>query len=186
RVGTGRGHDHVERVLGRLLHEDLLTDGRSGHVLHDPLAVKRAPALDPLGVEVILLRGHVVGKSQFLNGERHSSSQRRNAAQRGFQQPAARYVHRALAASDAQSSFSDTVFHSEPFTSVTSATGWPSLRAGMTLTARNPEFSFTASPAAASSDFFALAIASLWDFAAVRSSPSVIGSALAAFPVLWC
>src|SRR5262249_58150385 len=103
------------------------------------------------------------------------------ARQRRFQQPSARHVHRALATSDAQSSFSDTVFHSEPFTSVTSATGWPSFRAGMTLTARNPLFPFTASDAAASSDRFALAIASLWDFAALRSSPSLIPSA---FPTL--
>src|SRR5262245_2258571 len=51
-----------------------------------------------------------------------------------------------------QSSFSDTVFHSAPFISSTSATGWPSFRAGMTFTARYPLFSFTASVAAASRD----------------------------------
>src|SRR2546425_11501478 len=55
----------------------------------------------------------------------------------------------------------------------------------MTLTTRYPLFSFTASDAAASRDRFALAIASLWAFAAVRSSPLVIGSAFATLPVLW-
>src|SRR5713101_7858136 len=52
-------------------------------------------------------------------------------------------------------------------------------------TARYPLFSFTASDAAASRDRFALAIASLCAFAAVTSSPPVIGSAFATLPVLW-
>ena len=56
--------------------------------------------------------------------------------------------------------------------------------AGMTLTARNPLFSFTAAEAAASSDRFAFAIASLCAFASLRSSALVIGSALATVPVL--
>src|SRR4029453_8519475 len=61
-----------------------------------------------------------------------------------------------------QSSFSDTVFQSLPFTSSTSATGCPSFTAGMTLTAaRYPLFSFTASAAAASRERLALATASL-------------------------
>src|SRR5206468_3140432 len=64
--------------------------------------------------------------------------------------------------SSPQSSFSDTVFQSVPFTSVTSATGWPSFSAGKTLTTRYPLFSFTASEAAASSVRLAFAIASLW------------------------
>src|SRR5229473_2286934 len=55
----------------------------------------------------------------------------------------------------------------------------------MTLTTRYPLFSCTASDAAASRDRFALAIASLCAFAAVRSSPPVIGSAFATLPVLW-
>src|SRR5712692_4409984 len=55
----------------------------------------------------------------------------------------------------------------------------------MTLTTRYPLFSFTASDAAASRERFALAIASLCAFAAVRSSPPVIGSAFATLPVLW-
>ena len=64
------------------------------------------------------------------------------------------------------------------------AAAWGLTRLGMTLTARNPLFSFTASDAAVARERLALAIASLCAFAAVRSSALVIGSALAIFPVL--
>src|SRR2546426_12799519 len=84
-----------------------------------------------------------------------------------------------------QSSFSDTVFHSVPLTTVTSTTGWPSFSAGKALTARYPLFAFTASAAAAASDRLAFAIASLCAFAAARSSPLVIGSTFPTLPVLW-
>src|SRR5207244_10532582 len=91
----------------------------------------------------------------------------------------ARIVHCAL-----YSSVSDTVFHSSPLTSVTSATGWPSLSAGMTLTTRNPLFSLAAAEAAASSDRLAFAIASRCALAAAKSSPLVIGAVFAPLPVL--
>src|SRR3989454_7978063 len=83
------------------------------------------------------------------------------------------------------SSFSETVFHSSPLTRLTSATGWLSLTAGMTLTARNPRLAFTADSVAAASDRVAFAMTSFWALAAVRSSPPVIGSTFASLPVVW-
>src|SRR5207237_9375701 len=133
--------------------------------------------VEPLGGEVsghldLRRRGRCAAAPGHAAGDQNG--------QRPLQQASswhARVVHRAL-----YSSFSDTVFHSSPLTSVTSATGWPSLRAGMTLTTRYPLFSFTASEATASSARLAFAIASLCAFAAVRSSLLVRGSTFATLP----
>ena len=62
--------------------------------------------------------------------------------------------------------------------------GFGHLPEGVTLTARNPLFALTTFSVALRRDTLALAIAPLCAFAAARSSPPVIASVFAVFPVL--
>src|SRR5256712_1214383 len=150
---ANRGNNDVEFVPHGALYKHRLAARCPGHFLNGPLSVHRRPAVEALAFEVELLLGRVPGQFQLLSSlgtlgqwtaQQRRSGQRENGA-----------------TGDVQSSLSDTVFHSSPFTSVTSPTGWPSFNAGMTLTARYTLISFTASDAAASSDRLAFAIASL-------------------------
>src|SRR5262249_3599877 len=145
----------VEFVLRGSLHEHPLAARCPGHFLDGPLPIHRRPAVDALRIEVELLFGHVVGDFRLPSRARNPVPWTR---QRG--RPDHRQFEEATTA-DPQSSFSDTVFHSFPFTRVTSATGWPSFISGKTLTTRYPLFCLTASDAAAPSERFAFAMAAL-------------------------
>jgi hypothetical protein len=78
----------------------------------------------------------------------------------------------------------ETVFHSSPLTSVTSATGRSiALSDGTMLTRENPRWSFRVFTATVWSDHLALAMAARWAWAAARASPFVIGSTATTFQV---
>ena len=141
-IRARRRDDHIEFVPRCSLDEHLLAARRAGHLFHRPLAVHRRPAFDPFRLEVELVSGHVVWHFELLHGVRRAKSRppraRHEGSHRGFEHRSAREIHRCVLRQRAclQSSFSETVFHSVPLISVTSATGWPSFRLGMTLTAR--------------------------------------------------